>query len=101
MKNKTRTQPTLSTQTFTSNPKNLCPKTAHNQADKKRTKMKFSKKIVPPYNLSPRLAKPQKAKRTKKRKTAFFGTFLEGAILCDKEQFYAIRSNFMRFITLS
>ncbi len=41
--------------------------------------MEFSKIFVPPYNPSPRLALPPKSKRTQKRKTAFFGTFLEGA----------------------
>ncbi len=41
--------------------------------------MEFSKIFVPSYNPSPRLGLPPKAKRTQKRKTAFFGTFLEGA----------------------
>ncbi len=79
MKNKKHTQPTFSTKTTTHHPKNIHTKTDNNQAIKKRTQMKISKKIVHTYKPSPRLLQPQKAKRTQKRKTAFFGTFLEGA----------------------
>ena len=79
MKNKKPTQPTFSTKTDTHYPKNIHTKTDQNQANKKRTKMKISKSIVHTYKPSPRLAKPQKSKRTQKRKTPFLCTFLEGA----------------------
>ncbi len=79
MKNKNRLHPTFTTKTTTRHPKNVHPKTDHNQANKKRTKMKISKSFVPPYKPIPRLLQPPNSKRTKKRKTAFLCTFLEGA----------------------
>ena len=79
MKNRNRLQPTFSTKTDTSYPTNVHPETIHNQADKKRTKMKISKSFVHTYKPKLRLAEPQKSKRTQKRKTPFLCTFLKGA----------------------
>ncbi len=55
MKNKNHTLSITSSKTVTRHTKNIHAKTDHNQANKKRTKMKFSKSIVHTDKPSPRL----------------------------------------------
>ena len=100
MKNKSRPQPIKSTQTVTP-PYKIYPKTDHNQINSKRTKNKIFKNFEIPYKPRSILVLPSKSKRTKNRKTHFFGSFLEGAkpmYLYEKQKEFTVR-NYSKFIT--
>ncbi len=69
MKNENRTQPTLSTKTVIRYPKNIRPKTDHNQENKNVQKRKFQKVSYTPINPVPDWHNPknQNVHRNEKR----------------------------------
>ncbi len=75
MKHKKRTQPTFSTKTFTCHPININTKTDQNQANKKRTKFKFSKKSYIPINPVPDWHNPKNQNEPKTEKHPFLVRF--------------------------